>query len=64
MSRYHSYGDDSWVEVVMLLVLCVILMFGLWACQKGDREKCEERGGVWLSRESACVSGPPVRSGG
>lgn len=61
MSPYRR--EDDWWDVLFYVVVAAILIFGLWACQKGDKEKCEARGGVWLTREQACVAGPdkPLR---
>lgn len=58
MSRYHSYNHYWWIEPLMALVLVIALIFGIKACQADERQKCEQRGGVWLVRESACVAGP------
>lgn len=45
----------KWLGVALVAVGWAVYAYGMWEYRRQSR--CEDRGGVWLSREGKCVRG-------
>lgn len=49
----------KWLGISLLITAFSMLIYFAVKYESDRRHKCEDRGGVWLSRESKCVPGFP-----
>lgn len=49
------------VKIAGLLGLALAVTLSALQCTAPARHACEDRGGVYLYREGACVAAPPAR---
>lgn len=49
----------KWLGISLLIIVFSMLIYFAVKHELDERHKCEDRGGVWLSRESKCVPGFP-----